>query len=225
MEHDFWVERWQNNQLGFHLPETNPHLVRHGRALAADRARILVPLCGKSRDLAWLRSLGHEVVGVEFIETGALAFFEESGLEPAASRVGPHPALRAQGISIVLDDFFALDPAAVGRFAGVYDRAALVAVEPARRPAYVRKLREVIADDGRLLLVSFDHDIGSGPPFSVPEPELRALMAGLFVLDRVEDVDILPSEPRFRDRGATRLREQVFLARPVAGPLRAGGGR
>jgi thiopurine S-methyltransferase len=215
MEHDFWFERWKNNQLGFHLAEVNRHLVAHGGLLGPAEARVLVPLAGKSRDLVWLRDRGHEVVGVEFVEQAAIAFFEENGLDPAASRLGPHPVFRADGITMVLDDFFELDGAALGRFPAIYDRAALVAVEPDRRVDYVRKLRQLASDDARLLLVSFDHDIGAGPPFTLPGAELAALMAGRFTLELLADLDILPSEPRFRERGATRLREQVWLGRAV----------
>jgi thiopurine S-methyltransferase len=217
MEHDFWAERWRKGQLGFHLAEVNRHLVAHAAEMLPGGAptRVLVPLCGKSRDLGWLRGRGHEVVGVEFIEEAALAFFDESGFEPAASRLGAHPVLKAEGITIVLDDFLTLDVAAVGRFPAIYDRAALVALEADVLPAYLRKLRELATDDARVLLISFDHDLGSGPPFSVPEAELRRLTEGLFTLERIDEVDILPSEPRFRERGATRLREQVYLARPV----------
>jgi thiopurine S-methyltransferase len=217
MEHDFWAERWRRGQHGFHLDEVNRHLVTHAAQLlpGGQPTRVLVPLCGKSRDLGWLRGRGHEVVGVEFVEEAALAFFDESGFEPAVSRLGPHPVVKGEGITIVLDDFLALDVNAVGRFPAIYDRAALVALEPQVLPAYLRKLRALCTDDARLLLISFDHDLGTGPPFSVPEAELRTLTAGLFTLERLEEVDILASEPRYRDRGATRVHEQVYLARPV----------
>lgn len=216
MEHDFWTERWRNRQLGFHLSEVNPHLVAHAPALApGGPTRVLVPLCGKSIDLRWLRAQGHEVVGVEFVEEAALAFFAENELEPAASRLGPHPTLRAEGITIVLDDFRALDPTVLGRFPAIYDRAALVALAPDVRPAYVAKLRALASDDARLLLIGFDHDIGSGPPFSIPAPELVRLMAGQFACELLQELDLLPTEPRFRERGAKRVREQVWLGRPI----------
>ena len=217
MEHDFWAERWRNNQHGFHLDEANRHLVRHVSRLAPAPTRVFVPLCGMSRDLGFLRDLGHEVVGVEFIEEAALRFFDENGLEPAASRLGPHPTLRADRITIILDDLFALDAAAVGRFSAIYDRAALVAVEPDLHAAYLRKLRELAHEDARLLLIGFDHDIDTGPPFSLPGPALAALAAGLFSFEQLADLDLLPSETRFRERGATRVREQVWLGRPVVG--------
>ncbi|HEY0706089.1 MAG TPA: thiopurine S-methyltransferase [Polyangia bacterium] len=217
MEHDFWAERYSNNQIGFHLPGPNPHLVAHAATWLKAPSRVLVPLCGKSHDLHWLREQGHDVVGVEFVEAAAIAFFEEHGLEPAVSRIGPHPSLRAPGISIILDDFFALTPASAGRFPAIYDRAALIAIEPAKRPAYLKRLRELGTDDVSLLLVGFDHDLGTGPPFSLSAAELGALMVGQWAFWQLADVDVLATEPRFRARGATRVREQIWLAQPLPG--------
>lgn len=212
MEHDFWAERWRNNQLGFHLSGPNPHLLAHAAEWVPTPTRVLVPLCGKTHDLVWLRAQGHEVLGVEFIESAAIAFFEEHGLEPAVGRIGPHPALRAPGIDVILDDFFALDAAVTGKFPAIYDRAALAALVPEDRPAYIRKLRDLATDDGRVLLIGYDHDMGTGPPFSASAAELAALMVGLFSFRQLGDVDILDSEPRLRARGATRVREQIWLA-------------
>src|SRR5690606_40305132 len=51
MHEDFWRARWQRNEIGFHLTQVNPWLQRHWEAAAG--ARVLVPLCGKSLDMAW----------------------------------------------------------------------------------------------------------------------------------------------------------------------------
>src|SRR5262245_668901 len=63
MNQHFWDERWRAGQTGFHLSEVNPNLVRHHERLgpANPRSRVLVPLCGKSIDLAWLAARGHDV--------------------------------------------------------------------------------------------------------------------------------------------------------------------
>jgi len=50
MKPDYWMQRWQENRIGFHEAEPNPRLVENYRALN-DTIRALVPLCGKSVDL------------------------------------------------------------------------------------------------------------------------------------------------------------------------------
>lgn len=49
----------------------------------------------------------------------------------------------------------------------------------------------------------------AGPPFSVPEAEVRRLFPGAEV-ERLSTRDALPGETRFRERGLTRLEEHVF---------------
>ena len=61
MQPEFWHKKWESNQIGFHLPEVNPYLQRHWAVPAT--ARVLVPLCGKSLDLAWLAGRGHQRLG------------------------------------------------------------------------------------------------------------------------------------------------------------------
>ena len=68
-------------------------------------------------------------------------------------------------------------------------------------------------------LHAVDHDMDGGPPFSVPEAELRAKCASLFSCERIDERDILPEEPRFRERGASRVRDMFKEARERAPAL------
>ena len=68
MDEAFWQRRWARNEIGFHLNEVNPYLRRHWPSLKlAQGARVLVPLCGKSLDMAWLADQ------VQVLEPGTLA--------------------------------------------------------------------------------------------------------------------------------------------------------
>ena len=59
MQPEFWHDRWQRNQIGFHQEQVNPCLERLWPQLELPRgARVLVPLCGKSLDLSWLAAIG-----------------------------------------------------------------------------------------------------------------------------------------------------------------------
>ena len=69
MEPSFWLERWESNNIGFHKKEANPLLVEYVETLALPPgSRICLPLCGKTRDIAWLLSQGYPVIGIELIE-------------------------------------------------------------------------------------------------------------------------------------------------------------
>lgn len=218
MEKSFWQARWEAHQTGFH--QTTVHSALTGGQLfqslheSAPAARVLVPLCGKSLDLLWLADQGFEVVGVEFVEQACEEFFDALQLTPARSSHAGSKMLCARGVTLVVDDFFAWQPAAA--FEAVYDRAAFVAIEPSARATYAAKLQAVLKPGGRLLLVSFLHDTGSGPPHSIPDAEISRLFAPLFDLEKVSDRDILAEEPKFRDRGATFFREQVWIGTALA---------
>ena len=66
MEPDYWLERWKDGRTGFHQDQPTPLLAAHWDGLGvASGARVLVPLAGKSLDMAWLAGRGHRVLGVE----------------------------------------------------------------------------------------------------------------------------------------------------------------
>ena len=46
---------------------------------------ILVPLCGKSKDLIWLQKHFHQVIGVELVPQAVKVFFEENQITPTHS--------------------------------------------------------------------------------------------------------------------------------------------
>lgn len=209
MDRSFWDARWQAGQIGFHLSAVNPQLVRHAETLGSPD-RVLVPLCGKSVDLAWLAERGAEVMGVEFIDRAAREFFAEQGSTPEELTLGKARALHSGGVTIIVSDVFDVNTSVVEPFAAVYDRAALIALEPGRRRAYLAHLRTLLTANARVLMVTLDHDLGTGPPFAVDPASMPGLTQGLFSLTLVDDTDVLASEPRFRDRGAQRLREQVW---------------
>jgi thiopurine S-methyltransferase len=215
MEPSFWQEQWQRGQIGFHRKDVNPLLVKHAPRLGPGPARVLVPLCGKTLDLTWLSAQEHEVWGVELVEAAARAYFAERGVEPETLRVGGQLALRHGAVSILVGDFFAVDARQTGTFAAVYDRAALVALPPSERRRYLGRVRALVARDARLLLVSIEHDMAGGPPFSIERASVAPLARGLFEVELVEEEDVLAVEPRFRERGATRFQDLVWAGRAV----------
>lgn len=186
MDASFWIERWRDGRIGFHEGRPNQFLERHVARLGAHR-RILAPLCGKAHDLAFLAAQGHEVVGVELVEDAVRAFFDEHGLAPTVERRAGHVVYTAGAITIVVADFFAVTGEVVGPVDALYDRAALIALPAELRVRYAAHVRELLPAGAPGLLVTLDGQPG-GPPFSVPEDEVRALYAGLGV-ERIDEAE------------------------------------
>lgn len=188
MDANFWHERWQQGEIAFHEGKTNAllseHIAQLGLALGN---RIFLPLCGKSRDIAWLRTQGFAVAGAELSEMAVAQLFDEMDLEPEVDSVGNLLCYRAEGIEIWVSDLFGLGVQQVGGVHAIYDRAALVAMPSAMRRRYARHLVE-ISDCAPQLLISFEYDQTQmdGPPFSVPEVSLRELYAEHYDLQALE---------------------------------------
>lgn len=203
MEPEFWHERWRQGQIGFHEGRPNAFLARHLELIGAGE-RVLVPLCGKAHDLAFLAYNGRAVLGVELSRVAVEAFFAEHEHSPTITRVGPFERWTDEPIDIVVGDFFDLGPELLDELGGVqalYDRAAIVALPEALRRRYVASLRALMPAGARGLVVTFEYpqELMSGPPFSVTEEELRALYAGL----EVTHLESAPAESaRLRGMGA-----------------------
>ena len=208
MEPAFWQDKWTRGEIGFHLPFVNPKLIAHWPALQLPAgARVFVPLAGKTLDLRWLREQGHAVVACELSEVAAREFFAEAGLAPTVQSAGALQRWSAGGIDYLIGDFFALESATLGPVDAVYDRGALVALPPDLRARYVTRLRELTGPGTRTLLITLEYDQSqmSGPPFSVPEADVRAAFGPTHELALLSREDILPEEPRFAARGVTAL--------------------
>jgi len=217
METDFWHRRWLKNQIGFHQHDFNRHLLKFWPRLDAEPgARVFVPLCGKSRDLIWLAERGHAVVGCEISEIAVAAFFREAGLTPDKTVDGPFERWSAPSIEILLGDFFKLDRGLLGAVDMVYDRASLVAFPATMRPAYVQALAGLMPPGAAMLLLTLEYpqEEMEGPPFSVPEAEVRELFDGLADVELLESVtDAFEDFPRFRERRLSRLAEKAYRLR------------
>jgi len=192
MQHDFWQERWARGQIGFHQGRPNAQLIAHLPALGlASGARLFLPLCGKTRDIAWLAGQGFRVAGAELVEQAVRDLFAEMSLSPSVTPLGPLTRYSAPGIDIFAGDIFALDPATLGPVDAVYDRAALVALPPEMRARYAAHLVALTATAPQLLLTfEYDQRLMAGPPFSVKPPELRRLYGASHRLTLLERLDL-----------------------------------
>ncbi|MCB1908023.1 MAG: thiopurine S-methyltransferase [Rhodocyclaceae bacterium] len=184
MDADFWHSKWHAGDTGFHEDQVNALLAAHfGRLGLAGGARVFLPLCGKTRDIAWLLERGIRVVGAELSPLAVGELFEGLGVVPEVAPVGSLQHHRAAGIDVFLGDIFDLDRERLGAVDAVYDRAALVALPPVMRARYAEHLLG-ISEAAPQLLVTFEYDQSQleGPPFSVEEAEVRALYEARFAL-------------------------------------------
>lgn len=221
VDNAFWLSRWRENLIAFHQGRPNAALARHfAEASPRPGARVLVPLCGKALDMAWLRDRGCTVRGVELSSVAVADFFREQGVAHDEREAGAFRMLSGAGVTLLCGDFFDLDARLAGDPDWVYDRAALIALPPDLRARYAAHLLSIVSPGARVLLLTLEYPEGDieGPPFCVREDEVRALFEPARRVRLLSGRDILDEEPGLRERGATALIERAYLieSRPQA---------
>ncbi len=216
MTKNYWLDRWVRDEIGFHQDGFNPYLVEYWKSLElAAGSQVFIPLCGKTRDMLWLRNQGHAVLGVELSTLAVQAFFKENGLQPDSGHFSDkrfeHYA--ADCIQILNGDFFDLRKNDLAGTCAVYDRASLVALPPDMRRRYAGHMCNILPPGTKILLVSFDYPQAEmqGPPYAVSPDEVIALYRDYAEINVLAKIDILEDNPRFQQRGLSRLQESVFL--------------
>ena len=214
MKKEFWLERWERGETGFHQNEINPNLCRYWKELHCTRdGEVFVPLCGKSRDMLWLREQGHPILGVELSAIAVQAFFKENCFIPHHSTAGRFERYEADDIRILCGDFFDLNKDTLANVRAVYDRASLIALPPEMRERYARHLASILPPATEILLITYDYPQSemAGPPFAVSPGEIEALYGKYAAVRLLARMDALPQNLRLRERGLSRLEESIFL--------------
>ncbi len=192
MDADFWLQKWDKNEIAFHNAEVNPLLVQHIHALKlAPGARIFLPLCGKTRDIAWLLGQGYQVVGAELSELAVKQLFDELGVVPNIAPLGSLQHYSQTGIDIFMGDIFALTSSMLGKVDTIYDRAALVALPAPMRERYSAHLTALTYQATQLLICyEYDQNLQAGPPFSVTQAEVAQHYADAYDLHLLQSSEL-----------------------------------
>jgi thiopurine S-methyltransferase len=188
MEANFWHQKWQRGEIGFHREHANPNLVAHIDQLAlAPGNRVFLPLCGKTRDIAYLLSLGYQVVGAELSELAIQALFQELSIEPNKTQLEQLTHYHAENIDIFVGDIFKLSPELLGKVDAIYDRAALVALPLLMRIDYCAHLMHLTQNAPQLVVtLEYQQELVAGPPFSISEQEVHQHYASTYSITLIE---------------------------------------
>lgn len=213
MEHQFWHERWALGEIGFHRSTVHWALLTHWATLGLPaQSAVLVPLCGKSLDMGWLHAKGHSVTGIELDGSAVRAFFDEWAEASEGVEIDTRPDglvdHRFGRLNLIQGDFMKvrLEPP----LAAFYDRAALIALPPHMRQAYLAHLASLLSVRASGLLVTYEYvqNQMTGPPFSIAYEELTEQT--FFAVERLESRDVLSAHPGMRAKGLTALTESVY---------------
>lgn len=191
-----WLARWREGRIGFHRDAPHPALRHHWPLLGVrPGVKVLVPLCGKSHDMRWLGRHDHPVLGIELAPQAVEQFLDEGGEAVSRYRQAGFEICRQGNVELWCGDFFHFHIAQAAEIGAFYDRAALIALPPATRQRYAFHLAQLIPPGARGLFISLNRAAGeelAGPPYHVPEAEVRELFEPNFQITLLERGDPEP---------------------------------
>lgn len=193
-EEQFWQHCWQTSQTKWHLDKPHTALVefieliapRPMKEISGGRATttVFVPLCGASLDIHWLRDQGYNVIGCELSAEALKQMFAELKVKPSihkerTSTANEVEVWETEHIKIYHANFFNLGELQVD---AVFDRAALVALPDNTRLEYTQHMLK-ITNAAPQLLIAFEHNRDTAPPYSVPLDLVRNYYAAHYNIE------------------------------------------
>lgn len=229
MDKAFWLDVWDNNQLGFHQFKYHVFLEKYFDAWLhqAQRANlsthsIFVPLCGKTLDMHFLAER-MSVVGNELSDKACEDFYAEAKLRCNQVELseGNESYVLWNGktenketeITIWQGDYFNLPKSSIAACQLIYDRASLIALPESMQSDYVNKLRELFPKGTQLFLVTLEYPKGAmeGPPHRITQPDISRLFAWAERIECVERLDISGEKFGRRKFDVSELIENLFF--------------
>jgi len=187
-----WIDRWENDDIGFHRDTVNERLVRFIDQLQLPTAgRVFVPLCGKTVDISWLLEQGYQVVGAELSEVAVSQLFGAMKIRPSVLTAAGLTLYSGKNIDIFVGDIFNVDPDSLGPVDAVYDRGALVALPELERKQYVPHVRHITGKTRQLLITCrYDQSKIVGSPYPIDRSEIERLYGGHYETLLLESAEI-----------------------------------
>lgn len=209
MKHEFWHDKWQKNEIGFHLNQPHSLLVKYIDSLNLENNnRIFLPLCGKSLDIHWLLAQGYHLIGIDLCPIAIEELISELAIPFTERKLEKLTHYHHPQIDLFVGDFFELTSSNIGKIDAIYDRAALVALPEEMRTDYAQHLMQ-ISNQATQLLISFEYDqsVMTGPPFSISPQQLKDYYSKQYQLQ------LLDSQTELL-KGKVDAEEKVWLLKP-----------
>jgi len=198
---NYWDKRWEDGKTGWHRTEVNDLLVMYNSRIK-ENGTVLFPMCGKTVDMKFMCDEGYTVVGIEYSKQPVEEFFSENDIKFEKSKNGDYDTYKSDDgkITIYAGDFFQAKPELVGKIDGIWDRGALVAMNPSDRRKYADTIINLMNKDTVYLIagLSYDQSCHGGPPFSVPMETVEELYGSTCEIDLIFEAPNEFSRKKFK---------------------------
>ncbi len=166
----FWESKYANNQIGWDAGKITKPLKVYIDGLVDKTISILIPGAGNSYEAEYLHINGFKNVDVIDIAAQPLKNFQ--------MRVPDFP----KG-NLIQTDFFEWSKT----YDLILEQTFFCALNPALRPAYAKKMNELLNPNGKLAGVLFDFPLTEvGPPFGGSREEYLTYFESYFIIKKLE---------------------------------------
>ncbi|MFN5458732.1 MAG: SAM-dependent methyltransferase [Bacteroidota bacterium] len=167
LDADYWNNRYLNNDSPWDIGYASPAITEYFDKVANKNASILIPGAGNAFEAEYLFRKGFNYVFV--------LDFSEKAIKNFITRVPDFPTE-----NLIQADFFSH----FGNYDYIIEQTFFCAIDPCLRNKYVKKVSELLNDDGRLVGLLFnDAELKGNPPFGGTIEEYNLLFENEFELD------------------------------------------
>ncbi|XP_066364532.1 probable thiol methyltransferase 2 isoform X1 [Miscanthus floridulus] len=182
---DGWRRCWEEGVTPWDLGQPTPavvDLVNSGTLPGGDHdgraTTVLVPGCGAGHDVVALSGAGRFVVGLDI---------SEAAIHKARQRAA---AADGNSFDFVAADFFTWEPP--DKFDIIFDYTFFCAFEPSMRPAWAKRIADLLKQDGELItLMYLAEGQEAGPPFNTAVVDYEEVLNPLgLVMNSIQDNEV-----------------------------------
>lgn len=172
---EYWESRYKEQQTGWDIGKPSTPLADFIDGIPNKEASILIPGCGNSYEAEYLVDQGFTHVTVIDIAP--------SPVERLQQKIG-------NKAKVLLQDFFEHK----GQYDYILEQTFFCALDPSLRTAYVTKIKELLAEQGKLAGVLFNRQFEINPPFGGSKKEYEELFTKELQIIKMEECynSILP---------------------------------
>ena len=158
---EYWENRYQEGTTRWDLGQATPPLVSLLNSEAVPPSgRVAVLGCGRGYDAMLFASHGFVVMGFDFAES---AIADAQALAQATG----------SSAQFLQRDIFDLPSEFPSFFDYVVEHTCFCAIDPDKRPAYVKLVRSLLRPGGELIGLFWTHTRPGGPPFGVTTAAIK----------------------------------------------------
>lgn len=171
MDAHYWNSRYLMEETGWDIGYANKALTNYVLKCHPDRStKILIPGAGHAYEAEYLWELGYKNIYITDLAEKARNNF--------LHRVNSFP----EG-QYILTDFFEH----YSKYHLILEQTFFCALDPSLRMAYTKKMRELLAENGKIAGVLFNFEKPQGPPFGGSKEEYEQCFAPFFEIHKMED--------------------------------------